>query len=78
MVILFITILLLSLFVGVSYKAKNPQADLASCVMDGFMAFLSDIKLVLSSIKKKDDAAVESDQTEVLKSDEESEDLNKN
>lgn len=73
---LIIAIVVLSLAVAVPFKAKNPEADLPSCVIDGLKFFFIDLKEVLTGLKgkaekkpeeKKEEAEekAESEETEV-------------
>jgi hypothetical protein len=73
---LIIAIMVLSLAVAVPFKAKNPEADLPSCVIDGLKLFFIDLKAVLTGLKgqaekksegKKEEAKekAESEATEV-------------
>lgn len=50
---LIIAIVVLSLAVTVPFKAKNSEADLPSCVIDGLKFFFIDLKTVLTGLKGK-------------------------
>lgn len=56
---LFLVVILLAFFSGITHRSKNLNDDLPTCVTEGMKVFFSDLVVVIKSLKQKKAIEVE-------------------